>query len=68
MPSTPKDRVEASAFGCCVPPQGCSEPIPVVAVVGEHGRKFVSLVRPYLGMHFIAASEVECFGSGQADQ
>ena len=37
-------------------------------MVGEHTRKIVSLVRPYLATHFIAASGIESVGSPQANQ
>ena len=37
-------------------------------VVGELARIFVSLVRPYPGMHFTAASEVKSVGPRQAGQ
>jgi pimeloyl-ACP methyl ester carboxylesterase len=39
-----------------------------VPVVGELARTFVSLVRPYPGMHFTAASEVKSVGPRQAGQ
>ena len=40
----------------------------MLLVVGEHARKVVSLVQPYLETHFTAPAVLENVGSRQADQ